>query len=158
MHPRDWGDLISQLPKHLRSLRPGASEATLATCERRLGIAVPDCYRGFLSVSDGGWLGESRIYGSVELLEIAKASPVIRGGGVLLPFHPVSKGSVECLDLARDGVPVVWCAGSPRTVWSRPRASAGAAVTYVDFLDWFLDEVYDLHFPQRGGQAALAGA
>ncbi len=35
--------------------RAGASEATIATAEIRLGVAIPPDYRAFLSESNGWW-------------------------------------------------------------------------------------------------------
>ncbi len=185
MHCTDWRALIAQLPKRLRSLRPGARPQDIATVERvldqrLLGRRLPRQFRNFLYAADGGWLGDHRIYGTPELLDLLRGVGAAPGTlwprrRKLLPFHPVDRRGIECLDLGQPDAPVVWC--RDRTLERRGQANRPMAdyelhglarrigvwagrrkpemhPTYPDFLDWALDVLCDLRSAVPGVQVA----
>lgn len=135
LEPFEWKRLTARVPRTRTNLRGPAAEADLLAVELRIGRALPRGFRNFLRAHDGGFLGEARVLGTVEL---RCQWPVDLPQG-LLPFHPVGNGGFECLDLSRklqsswQEAPVVW--------WQPGR---GAAQTYVDFTDWLLDEMQEM--------------
>jgi hypothetical protein len=113
---------------------------------------------------DGGFVGDSRVYGTVELQAVLRHRPASprRPQLALLPFHPVDRYGIECLDLDELEAPVVWCRSEepqeeavftalhPLAVrvvsWRAPALRADP--TYVDFLDWVLDLLQGLRLPE----------
>lgn len=195
MHSTEWREILSRLPDPLRRLRAPARSGRLRRLEARLGADLPEPYRSFLQCADGGWLGDLRIYGTPELEALLQPGTACAGFRIrafepvgangwheprrhLLPFHPVDRFGVECIDLDRPAAPVVWCTIRNRSVdavgvgghepWDERSPAAlhplAAAVlwwtgaprpvmvdTYVDFLDWALDSILDAHMLPAGG-------
>jgi len=170
MDPIDWNELLQTLEPEDRRLRPGIEPGALAALEQRLGATLPEDYRSFLLQADGGWIGDLRIYGSPEVMDLIRLArvqarqPAGQAARIdmprLLPFHPVSRTSVECLSLDGDRGEVFWCRfpDHPQTraerffeQWSGLRSLdvdtwtgrgehlPQIEATYVDFLDWALD-------------------
>ncbi len=164
MQAIDWQTVLRRVPCHLLSLRKGASLSHLTAVEARLHESLPTAYREFLLCSDGGWVGDIRLYGTDELAQLLHP----RAPGTrpwpherrLLPFHPVDRYGVECIDLDRNGHPIVWCRTQhpARThdplggvhplatrvaQWQGPRRPA-MDDTYLDFLDWAMDMLFEV--------------
>ena len=134
LEPIEWSRLLSSIPDRWQNLRRPAREQDLLRVEELLHTRIPESYRNFLLTGNGGFVGNARILGTVEL-ERGIADELPPG---LLPFHPVGNG-YECLDLEapvsterREEPPVVW--------WS---PAAGARKTYADFTDWVLDQMLE---------------
>lgn len=130
----DWRHVLESIPAELADLRPGASDLGLQAAEVHLGKALPQSYRSFLKVSDGGRIGDLLILGTPELKCIrTDALP-----SHLIPFHPVSmSGDFECFDTSRENdgeLPVVWYLAE----------RDASEQTYVDFTDWLFDQLLDL--------------
>jgi hypothetical protein len=116
-----------------RNLRPPAESESILVVEARLGHQLPSSFRAFLQVADGGFLGDARIFGTIELSYRLPAGIPRK----VIPFHPVGEG-FECLDLR--GKPSLWIEAP--VVWWDPRF--GVATTYDDFTDWLLDQLQEL--------------
>jgi hypothetical protein len=160
----DWSHLLARAPRHLLRLRAPAPLYRLHAVEAMLSRALPLPFRSFLLHGDGGFVGDSRVYGTGELLAILRhrqgsPRPSQRS---LLPFHPVDRFGIECLDLDGLDAPVVWCHTEEpeeegvftmvhplaiRVVTWRPVA-VQMDPTYVDFLDWLLDQLQGLRLPE----------
>lgn len=198
MDPLIWNQVISRLDPVDRRLRRGLSDTGLSRLESSLGVRLPEEYRSFLRAHDGGWIGDMKIYGSSEirhLLELGRdrfqaefpgdrwrsfEAPYRR----LLPIHPASSHSVECLSLDEasedeEKTAVYWVrfpgAADPGRIegiigvrnididvltWSQDIARAGdpeIEPTYVDFLDWTLDAVLEAE-ARHGLQPSNSGA
>ena len=177
MQSSDWVSLLESVPAALRCMRGSARPDQLVLVEKRLDRELPAAFKSLLLVADGGWIGDHQIYGSPELLELTgrPCGPMIGGQGppaALLPFHPVDRRGVECLDLDRPGAPVVWCRVTEglgpadlmdpvHPLARRLRAWGGGQLpeiddTYIDFLDWALDVLEALHQRQPWPMAAVA--
>ncbi|MFQ5504679.1 MAG: SMI1/KNR4 family protein [Planctomycetota bacterium] len=175
MDIQHWSDILDRLPRALRQLRDPVSEHRLRELEAQLGTRLPGQYRSFLRRGDGGWLGEFQILGCQDLRWILDSLDLTKPCR-LLPFHPVSQDSFECLDLVTERV--LWCSFAdaapgateedcrcPFFLGLHPLATrildpdaAAPQVqrqTYEDFLDWILDALWGLHFPP--GIPALLG-
>ncbi len=70
MQAIDWQTVLRRVPCHLLSLRKGASLSHLTAVEARLHESLPTAYREFLLCSDGGWVGDIRLYGTDELAQL----------------------------------------------------------------------------------------
>lgn len=167
----DWKKLLAAVPAKYRQLRDPVPLARLTRIEEILGRELPAPYRSFLENSDGGWIGESRIYGSPELLHLLEErqrrfDPALcefrQHPLAYLPFHPVSCSSFECFDLHDPGGPVCWISldwrfAAPKTglldlvdplaaemFCERSLAGAEIQTTYTDFMDWLFDEILAL--------------
>lgn len=114
MDPLIWRQVLSRLDPRDRRLRPGLSHSGLAQLEANLGLRLPSGFRSFLTAHDGGWIGDQKIYGSPEIrrmLELGRDrfhgpaetrgrwSRIEAAYRPLLPIHPASSESVECLAL-----------------------------------------------------------
>ncbi len=123
MNTELWNQVISRLDSRDRRLREGLSPKRLAGLESSLGLRLPEAYRSFLRAHDGGWIGDQKIYGSPEILRMlelgrdriqmaGEGHPALAGAWRhfrvpyqrLLPIHPASRQSVECLALPSDGL------------------------------------------------------
>jgi len=186
MDPLIWRQVLSRLDPRDRRLRPGLSRSGLARLEAHLGLRLPSDFRSFLTAHDGGWIGDQKIYGSPEILRMLELgrdrfqgpaetrgrwSRIEAAYRPLLPIHPASSESVECLALeprrSEEDAAVLWVrfpgmgpldsvekAMGIRHIdvdvltWSRAdpgpeeaRALPQVEATYADFLDWILDAV-----------------
>lgn len=157
MNFKDWHQLLTtarQNPRTPTQLEAPASELDLRAVEALLGCELPSPYRSFLAAADGGWLGDRYIYGTRELRRML-VHAVASEAPQLLPFHPVDRHGVECLELAGTGR-VFWCHSAedtPRFVLDRQhpladriasgRSTATQEATYVDFTDWALDALHE---------------
>lgn len=116
MDPKLWNQVISRLDPRDRRLRDGLTQVGLSKLEASIGLRLPEGYRTFLQAHDGGWIGDQKIYGSPEiqrLLELGRDRFRGHSNGTchwqsfeapykrLLPIHPASSLSVECLSLDR---------------------------------------------------------
>ncbi len=152
MNREDWSLLLEKLPANLWARNPPAALGRIRTMEALLGRSLPPAFRSFLRYSDGAQFGERIVLGTPEMLEfLQKGHPLpglegpsqeLRKSSGLLPFHPVSRSSFECLDLRATGAPVVWVRFFQG---ERDPIQTSKDVTYVDFLDWFLDLLWGLH-------------
>ena len=164
-----WDCILRKLPASPVGLRAPICPRRLARLESRLGSRLPEAYREFLQYSDGGWIGDAYIYGSEGLGQLLEGQAAARLR--VLPFHPVDRQSVECLDLL-DGKVLWWRDDRPalRRAWSfeleasRLHPAALEVVqrkdlvmmpTYEDFLDWALDCAMTAHRAQ-GQRSAVS--
>jgi hypothetical protein len=160
MDINDWNLLLGKLPSCDWVRNPPANPARIRAVEALVGKQLPQAFRSFLEFSDGAQFRDRRVLGTRELLIfLQRGSPLpglegpsanLRKLSGLLPFHPVSRCSFECLDLRETQMPVVWVRldqveGMPGDKGLNPSME----VTYVDFLDWFLDLLWTLHHPER---------
>jgi SMI1 / KNR4 family (SUKH-1) len=155
MDPLLWNQVFSRLDPADRRLRQGLSFTGIARLETSLGVRLPEGYRTFLQAHDGGWIGDQKIYGSAEirhLLELGRErfqrdpsgttwkgfeSPYRR----LLPIHPASSQSVECLSLDAgcddEAEPAIYWVRFPRAPDpGRIEGIIGVRNIDVDVLTW----------------------
>lgn len=135
-------------PTHL--LTHPATVEQLAQCEGEIGLRIPECYRRFLSFTNGAilyeteeLLGTSRFWDHAEIIQEAylrlKQAPVSLPA-TLLPFYS-SGGQYFCFETGAGNakpVPVVeWYEHSGR-----------GKCRYESFEDWFYHVIY-LEFHAR---------
>lgn len=166
MNSTDWHLLLTTArdnPHAQTRLASPASELDLLAIEVELGQRLPAAYRSFLAAADGGWIGDRYIYGTAELRALLSEADSARPR--ILPFHPVDRHGVECLELGGAGR-VMWCRSADRDASLRAgrvhslagRIARGDAngleeATYVDFTDWALEALQDA---ARAGSLVLA--
>ena len=147
MKSHEWNSILGRIPSSLKTLRRGADESSLERVEQAFKAPLPESFRAFLSLHDGGSIGPLEIFGTAQLLG-AHTGTIPWS---LIPFHPVGdSGDVECFDTSRPDrgeFPVVWFSpGSHRGPGSKGAFEPGAdATTYMDFNDWLLDHLLDIH-------------
>ncbi len=181
MEIHDWNLLLGKIPSSAWVSHAPASPARIKAVEILVGQQLPQPFRSFLQCSDGAKFGERRILGTQDLLlflqrgcslpDLESSSSEIRKISGVLPFHPVSRTSFECLDLRSPGAPVVWVrinSTSKSQDWvdpvksltpssqifvDNPKTPKGRRLvlepTYLDFLDWFMDLLWTIHHPEQ---------
>ena len=155
MDPLLWNQVISRLAPADRRLRQGLSSTGITRLETSLGVRLPEGYRSFLQAHDGGWIGDQKIYGSAEirhLLELGRDRFQRDPSGAtwkgfesayrrLLPIHPASSQSVECLSLDEgcddEDEPAIYWVRFPRAPNpGRIEGIIGVRNIDVDVLTW----------------------
>ncbi len=184
MDINDWNLLLGKIPPANWVSHAPASSVRIQAVETLVGRKLPHPFRSFLQVSDGASFGDRKVLGTRDLLLFLQkghslpgleySSTELRKTSGLLPFHPVSRTSFECLDLRKPEAPIVWVrmsrvhAVNATKHWSRagkpeafdeiagrspkaitPRMLLSMEPTYLDFLDWFLDLLWTLHHPEQ---------
>ncbi|MEW6747040.1 MAG: SMI1/KNR4 family protein [Planctomycetota bacterium] len=137
MDKDDWLKVLARVPAGLKVLRPPASSRDIDALEEELHCALPESYRGFLELHDGGTIDGLVIFGIEELRAFDTGSFPSH----LIPFHPVTDDDFECFDTSRPDV------GEYPVVWYGRGSGAEEATTYTDFIDWLLDQLLGIVGP-----------
>lgn len=157
MNPKDWRQILEATTGPWHGLCGPISEGRLEELCARLAVRrLPESYASFLLVADGGWVGDRYVYGSAEIELLVSEIDGLRRPR-LLPFHPVDRHGIECLELGGRGR-VVWCRSDQYEETRRGAASivhplaqrviGGSRVdvceaTYTDFTDWVFDALQE---------------